>query len=424
MRIDGHAGRTQRRRFGIRAVASLTVVAGTMSVTVGQEALSLSMAGESAAHFRKLQREFQPFTTKLGDAEIRLGAGVSTEWNDNINLVERGSQTDVIVRPHLTTDVSWAITTVNSLEVNVTSGYAGYVEHHEYNRPYILPNSALSFDIFLKDVKVTLEDRLSYQQDSAERAVVAGTARFGGFDNVAGLNVAADLKDLNLFFSYHHRLFLSSVREFEYLDRSSHELFARQSVSLRPDLRLGIEEGFTPTAYSHSFLRDNLNYSAGTFAEWMVSKTLSINAHVGTVLYQYTGNHLPGAASGYSSYYFRVGVMNQIRKMLNHTLDVGQDTQLGVNNDLTRQLFVRYGINWMISRKVTATPSVTYEDGLQTGALLPESFSRLTFGTAMTWQWATRWNARLSWNFVSRRSDLPTRGYENHRVQLDVGYQH
>ena len=419
------AGLFGRGWLGLQTRRSLLVLCAVRLVASmdAQVALSSSLAGEAAARNRRILREMQPYSFKVGVSEFRLSAGAETEWNDNITLVERDKTSDVILRPRVGTDIIWPITPANALELNVSAGYSKYLSHPEYDRPFILPGSALSFDLFLGDVKLTIDDRLSYQQDSASRSVVAGTARFGGIDNLAGLTAVADLKDVTLSFAYHHQLFSSTVSEFDYLDRSSHQFFSRASLAPRPGFRVGVEAGLTPTTYRDSFLRDNLNYSAGGFTEWTVSPHISLHARGGVVLYRYATQSGSAPDPGVTSYYFGFGATHRLRKSLNHSLDLGEDTQLGVNNDLTRQLHVRYGMNWLVSRQVSAMGDLSFEDGTESGSLRAETFSRLGFSLGVRWQWATRWNSRLSWSLAVRDSDRISRGYENHRVILEVGYQ-
>ena len=412
-------------RLGGLANRALFVVAAARLIhsVHAQEALGVSLAGEQAARYRKIARELQPYTFKMDEAEVRLGGTLATEWNDNITLLEQDAISDVIFRPQVTTDLSWPITAVNYLEVNVATGYSKYLSHSEFDRPFILPGSAVAFDVFIRDVKLTFEDRLSYQRDSAESAVVAGTAEFGGLDNLAGVQALADWNDATLSFSYHHRLFVSMASEFSYLDRSSHQFFSRFTLKPRPDVRAGTEAGLTPTTYLDSFLRDNLSYTGGAFAEWTVSPHISLNGRGGAVFYHYESAPGSSAAQDVRNLYFSFGLTHRLRKSLSVSLDIGQDSQLGVNNDLTEQFYLRHGVNWMISQHVSATGNFVYENGTESGVAQSESFDRLSVELAGSWQWSARWNARLSWRFTSRGSDKPSRGYDNHRVVLGIGYQ-
>jgi len=416
----GPPGRLAR----IVARLSLVVAAARLLQSVeAQEALSFSLAGEQATRNRRLLRELQPYSFKAGDAEVRLGANLATEWNNNITLLEEGAISDVIFRPQMKSDISWPVTTANYLEANFTAGYSKYLSHSEFDRPFIAPGSLVSFDLFFRDVKLTLEDQLSYEQDPAESAVVRGTAEFGGIENLAGIQALADWKDINLSFSYHHLLFVSMVPEFDYLDRFSHQFFSRLTFKLRPDLQAGTEVGMTPTTYVDSYLRNNLSYSGGGYVEWTVSPHISLSGRGGAVFYHYDAVPGSSAAQDVRSIYFNFILTHQLRRSLSVSLDVGQDSQLGVNNDLTEQFHLRHGVNWMISQKLSASGQFAYERGTESGIFQTESFDRLSVLLAGTWQWSRRWNARLSWRFLSRDSDFPLHGYDNHRVLLEIGYQ-
>src|SRR5215468_10133068 len=70
-----------RGRAWAAALLAATLLLGGVGNVVGQEALNLSLAGEQAAHQRRLARELQPYSLKLGDAEVRWGASLAAEWN-------------------------------------------------------------------------------------------------------------------------------------------------------------------------------------------------------------------------------------------------------------------------------------------------------------------------------------------------------
>src|SRR5262249_30573824 len=155
----------------------------------------------------------------------------------------------------------------------------------EFDRFFVLPGSAVAFDVFLRDLRLTFEDLLSYQEDPAERAVVRGTAEFGGLNNLAGVRAQTDWNKAKLLLSYHYEISVSSFASFDYLDRSSHEAFARLTLIPEPVLRPGLEAGVTPTAYRQSYLRDNVSYSAGGFVEYDATKHISLTARGGDVGY-------------------------------------------------------------------------------------------------------------------------------------------
>lgn len=396
-----------------------------------QEALNISLAGEHAARVRRLSREGQPYTIKYGGAEVRLSSRVAGEWNDNVTLLEKDEVSDFIFRPQATADLAWPITPANAFEASVTAGYAKYASHDEFDRPFVLPGSAIAFDIFVGDVRLTIEDRFSYYQDPAESAVVTGTAEFGGLENLAGLRALADWHDAELSVSYHHLLFVSTTREFEHLDRSSHQFFSRFTLNPAPFLQAGTEGGLTPTEYSDSFLRDNLSYSAGGFAEATITPHLSAHGRGGAVFFHYDDTAgRPGSGiftrteneEDVSNFYFGFGLTHRIRKSLTLSLDLGQESELGVNQDLAETFYVRPRVEWLVSQGISVSGSISYEDGTESGLHQSEHFSRISTGISGTWRWSKHWNAGLSWQFITRDSDQPLRSYDNHRVLLEISY--
>ena len=192
-----------------------------------QEALKISLAGEKAARLRRLALEQSTATTHWGNLQMNFNGRIFTEFNDNITLLQVGPLSDIILRAQVGLEAKLPVSTHNQLELSLSGGYAKYIENPGFDRPYLLPNSRLGFDLFLTPFRLTFEDAFSYQQDSAERAVVTGTARFGGFQNLAGVTVLHDANRIKTTFAYHHLVFLSSTATFRHLDRESHLFVGR-----------------------------------------------------------------------------------------------------------------------------------------------------------------------------------------------------
>jgi len=415
--------RSSFTRAGRISLLALSIHASFGEAAFAQEALDISMAGELAARSRRLAWEQQPYSLKLGEAKMRWATSLAAEWNNNVTLVEDDLLSDVIFRPQITTDLWWPITPANVLEVSVAAGYNKYVSHDEFDRAYVLPGSAVSFDVFLRDVRLTLEDRLLYQQDPVDSALVTGTAEFGGLQNVGGVQALFDWNDAQLLASYHHLLFISSTADYEYLNRSSHQLFTQFSLQPRPELEAGVQLGLTPTSYHDSYLLDNLSYSAGAFIEYAVSPNLSVQGRGGAVLFNYDSAPGQPTASDVSNLYFEMGGTLQLRKLINLSLRGGQETQLGVNNDLVELHYVRTQVDWLFARRVSLATHFFFEGGRESGLLGSEDFKRFGLITAATWRPHRKWSARLSYQFTTRDSESPDRSYDNHRVQLQVSYQ-
>ena len=387
-----------------------------------QEALKISLAGEKAARLRRLALEQSTATTHWGNLQMNFNGRIFTEFNDNITLRQVGPLSDIILRAQVGLEAKLPVSTHNQLELSLSGGYAKYIENPGFDRPYLLPNSRLGFDLFLTPFRLTFEDAFSYQQDSAERAVVTGTARFGGFQNLAGVTVLHDANRIKTTLAYHHLVFLSSTATFRHLDRESHLFVGRLDGEINPTLNAGLETGITPTTYQHSFLRDNLSISGGSFVRWTVSSHTSLDARVGLIAFQYVS--LPGqaASSDITSTYFSIETHHRLRKHLQLHIQTGRESTLGVNNDQVDLWYARPEVDWAYRLGRSLQLGLQYERGQELGSQRGEKFDRWGISCGSSWNIGKHTTTGLHYSFMNRSSELSTRNYANHRVTFDVGF--
>src|SRR5262249_30888898 len=146
-----------------------------------------SIAGVEAAMNKRAALEQAPYLVQFGNLRLNLGASAAAEYNDNVNLGDRNGQQDVILRPAVKLDSFLPITALNSLNFSVEVKPAFYLKHSTYDRLLISPGSELGFDFYVGDWLFNLHDRFSYEQDPISTGSVSGTAVYGGFNNMAGL---------------------------------------------------------------------------------------------------------------------------------------------------------------------------------------------------------------------------------------------
>src|SRR2546427_12000124 len=71
------------------------------SIARAQDVVRPSLAGETAAETRRQDIEHIPYNLLLGPIRFRLSASFGVEYNDNINLAEVNTESDVILRPQV-----------------------------------------------------------------------------------------------------------------------------------------------------------------------------------------------------------------------------------------------------------------------------------------------------------------------------------
>jgi Outer membrane protein beta-barrel domain len=385
-----------------------------------QESLRSSMAGARAAEERRRALENQPYNLKLGPVNLLASASLSVELNDNVNLAQVDRRDDLILRSQLDVYGLWPVTPHNALNLTLGVGYAKYFNQSQYDHLVVRPGSELSFDLFVRDFKITLYDRFSYTQDPVSQGSISGEAEFGGFYNTAGAGVNWDLNEMILSFGYDHYNFLSSVERFDYLNRRSDSVLARATFLPQTALHWGFEAGGALNNYDQHVLNDNRSYNVGAFLDWTISSHLRLQPRAGFVQYSFDSGGLVGDTPDEQSYYFTLGVEHEIGKSAFQTLDAGRSLDLGINADLVDLWHVRYLAELRIIRKLGLEPHLFFERGRETGRLLAETFNRFGGGIGFNFQLMEKLQTRLRYSLTIKDSDLPLRDYTQHVVALEA----
>src|SRR5229473_989403 len=181
--------RDQLRKIG--AVLFVLSMLITSAGVYAQDAVRTSLAGQAASDARQEDVSRIPYNLLLGPVRFRVGASVSAEYNDNVNYAETNTQDDFIITPNLSLDAIWPITQLNTLRLDLGIGYSFYLDHSQYNTDSILiaPKSQIAFDIFVSDFRINIHDRMQLQQDPIQEGALSNVAKYGRFENTAGISV-------------------------------------------------------------------------------------------------------------------------------------------------------------------------------------------------------------------------------------------
>ena len=199
--LRGGCGLSARTFSGGCLAASVLLITPPLQA---QEAQHSSLAGDAAAEQRHLELENQPYTFKKGDFRLLLTPSLELDYNDNINIAHDNALDDFILRPFLQLDATYPVSQRNLLQIDVGIGYDWYINHNDYSGLRLNSGSQVAFDIFVKDFRFDLHDRLEYSGDSAGQPSIAGNSRYEYFQNTAGLTVDWELKDLIFILGLHY----------------------------------------------------------------------------------------------------------------------------------------------------------------------------------------------------------------------------
>jgi hypothetical protein len=317
----------------------------------------------------------------------------------------------------------YPLTDVNTLNVSVAVGYDYYVDHDDWSVFRLEPGSELSYDVFIKDLRINLHDRFSYVQDPATEAAVANTVQYGGFYNTAGVTGIWDLKDVVLTLGYDHYTFIATTSDYEYLDRGTELPVGRAGYKFSDAVTAGVEATGSFNRYDDPVLNNSTGYSAGAYAEWQVSEHLRVLPRVGYASYFFDQTSAVLLAEDQDAWYADLTLQHQVNEAVSYNLSAGHELRLGINSDTIEAWYVRPSINWRIIKDVSLTTYASYENAQQPGGIVEEDYDYFGAGFSVGYQLMEKMRASLNYRWTLRSSDVDARDYTQNRVGLQLAYR-
>ncbi|HEY3860405.1 MAG TPA: outer membrane beta-barrel protein [Verrucomicrobiae bacterium] len=426
-------------------LAALALAAARMAS--GQDALRNFLTGETVTQNQSLQQQqmqqlsSQPYTIKSGDFRLLATPSMEVDWNDNVNAVNRNQQSDIILEPFLQLTGTYPLTQRNLLSLTLGAGYYEYLHYTSYSGVRLNSDSQLAFDVAVKDFKFNFHDRFSLTEDSSTEPGVAGTAVFGGFMNTVGVTTMWDLGDVILTLNYDHQNYLSTVSEFDYLNRSSELPVLRAAARLGPALTAGLEGSAGLTTYDQAVLNNNDSYSAGVFADWNKGSFFRVQPRFGYTIYDFDqtsrsdnvyvfGTHTQSTVvetKNLDAWYADLTLTHKASPAINYGFSAGHEVRLGIEADTIEDYYFRPNINWAAFKNVSLNFNFFYEHGNQgEGNVLGnivEKYDWFGGGLTAAYPLMKRLTLNLICRFTRRLSDISTQEYTQNVVGLRLTYQ-
>ncbi len=412
---------------------------------VAQQAILNTLAAQAVASTQKIDLESMPYTIKSGDFRLLITPSFGVDWNDNINLSNTSPQQAFILKPLVQLDASYPITQVNLLRLNVGVGYDEYLEHSQYSNWRVQSGSQLSFDTYVKDVLINLHDRFTYLQDPGNEALDPGTGDYGYANNVVGIAVKWDPRNLDLAIGYDHQNIVPTGTAIETQDGSTEIFSGRAGWKFAPTTVAGIEATYSTTAYNQAVLNNNSSYTIGAYGQWHPSEYFSIIPRAGFSIFQFqqtstsgetvsnsAGNPVgvltgqPLQTSDFDAWYADLTLVHDITRALSYSLSVGHQIQVGFQSDAVEDSYVRLGSTWKIIKDLDLHASFLYEHGQEgignVAGNLTETYDWYSGMIDVNRQLTTRLSVGLNSRFTVRSSNSSSFAYTQALVGVHMAY--
>jgi hypothetical protein len=388
-----------------------------------QEAVKLSVTGETAAHAR-IQRalESQQSGAQAGPFSIRMSTGFNIEANDNILLEPRQTEGDLILRPYLGGQVSWQPTERNVLRLAVDAGYSWYLRCSQLDRFFIQPGSELAFDLYVGEVWLNFHDRFSISQNVYEDPTVTGIGNYSQLQNAAGLSAIWDFRSLEITLGYDHTDYLGLFADTD-LPSGRSEVFAL-NTSVDPGLpvRLGSQFGAGITHYvSKPASQETVNLSAGAFVRGQPMRYVTLEASAGCTAYS-DRSPLGGKTGTFQTFYGQLAINHRVNRYFDYDVRGGHSVSFGFYAGTIDLYEFIFETRTHCFQKIAVTTGFVFEHGSELFAAR-ESFDRFGPHLKLERPIGRNLSAALRYQYFKRRADTLGGDYDINILELSLLYR-
>lgn len=416
-------------RFNI-LVASLGLALEFGGQLCGQEALRNAVDGDRSLETRQNpENHLKEEGLKAGPVRLQVGLGYSLDWNDNIRNTAEHRESDFIHRPELTLRGEWAATKDSRLTFGMGIGYKKYDEHGDLDRFTVTPNSEIAWDIPLQDFQLTLYDRITRSQEVTSQGGLSGVAEFPRTENTVGFRTIWQPSAFRWEWGYSHYNFISEsaaagATNFDYLNRSAEQAFARLAYQMAEVTHGGIELSGAVTDYESRQQQDNKNISVGPYLEWQIRESLRLSLRGGLVTYFQDASLTVTNGSDLQSYYAGLDLRHKLTRNISHGVAVNREISQGVNQGggLSESLQVNYSASWAFHDRVSVSVDGFYEKGKQGRSGGVDEYDRYGVGGALRWNLTPHFSSSIAYHYSNRDSVLPTGDYRFNLISFNASY--
>ena len=365
------------------------------------------------------------YNIKWGPTRWSFGSSLEAQYSDNTSLNQNNSESDLTVSPQMTAQMLWPISEKNTVEFSLGAGYSAYLQHSGFDRFFITPSSALSFDLFVGPIQINFHEHFSISQDAYQDPTVSGTGNYSQFQNDAGVTATWNLEKLSFNLGYDHLNYATITGSAGAGDGQSDVFSASSAYKIVPEISLGLEAGGSLIGHTgtNAVLGDLKEWNVGTFCDAQVSEHINFDGSVG-----YMEEYSSEPASTIQTSSQSSGVYGQLTltHQLNQYLDYSIAGQRSINSALfagsVEQTDVNLLANWHIVRKLTISTSLSYEHGSQvlSGS---DTFDRYGARIELTRAITSKLSATLGYQFYQLDSNLPGGNYTVNIFNLNLTYK-
>jgi len=370
----------------------------------------------------------------LGGVIFDLQSSFEAEFNDNINYSNQNKQADIILRPGITVSSFYQVSPLNSISLDLGLSYQQYLFHPSLssyaNFASVSPDSQLAYTIKFDNVEVKLYDSFSYSVQPSDAfglnpstgQVITSVQAYGRLMNQIGVNVDWNLKHVQLFAGVYRYDVFPQQSQFSYLRRWQYTGTAGFRYLMSQSVTVGAGLSYTADYFQQPVNNNSHSWYLGPTLNWQINPHWTLDLSGGYVFYNFVDAGSIGDSSQPSTFTGSLTLTNQLTKKISHSLNISRTSNFGYVSNTINLDRVAYQIAWQFRSKWNAKFWAYYEQGTDSGGLLPETYNKYSFSPGLEYQANDRTTVYSYYEYSDKESNIGARSFDRNRIVLGLRY--
>jgi hypothetical protein len=203
------------------------------------------------------------------------------------------------------------------------------------------------------------------------------------------------------------------------LDRHDHTFRLGAYHPLGARVSAGLVGGYVMTRYDRPIQNDGDAWSIGPRVLARLGDFIDADAGVSYTVANYRQTGTINDQTDFAGMTTSAGLTHRMNSKTTEYVRISKNINPGFESNFTDIFSLQYGLSLKVAAAVTLNGSFTFED-LTASTPATEDSTRYLIYLGTTLRIAKRWNAGLGLSRGWKESDIPDRGYVQHRVILDL----
>jgi hypothetical protein len=371
------------------------------------------------------------YNMRVGPVQMNFNAGMGVAYNSNVNASRNDPQGDFYLTPRVGVAIYWPFSKVNNFSLDLQTGYNYYLTRTDLNRQqfYLSPGSQIAFNIFIRDVRITLYTRPSITTNPAFDPTVSDNGgNYNVASNTAGINVAWDLNDVLFNVGLANSLNYSLTNDYTNQNNTGNQIYANGSFMVQPYLRLGLQGSVSTITYFEgssqgaNSLNNGISYMLGPFATGNLTRYTMWAAGAGWQISDFNESNNPLNTGNASNPYFYFSISNELNKYFTHSFNASFETAPSYQSNFVQLFSLGYNFSWILIRDWSLGGGIFYNNGSESPGPNSQDFNQAGFNLSLGYQLTKNWFANVYYSFIGRGSTVPVDQYNQQILGVNLNY--